>query len=620
MSAATYVNDPFLNFAAYDSIRNKIKTQLKQADNYPFPERLDVFKKILPFERCFALQGEAGLAGICHASLDNTPKRLASILQAKKPQAKKLVGKDKSKQEPPPADDKKIDVVWKVSSDIDRVLEHEYNTMKSLETVRKFCPHFVLSYALVPTQLSYNFILFERNSSKREKEEASEDEKWYLWDRDHIFLPNNILLMEYVAPYSLYHVQRYADRNVLNSLILQTILALHIGQTKVEFNHYDLHSDNVLVRNCEEDSLFIYKFNNNDTVIVPTYGRYAVLIDYGNAHFKKVEEFPHQASIYHYRHGMQSTYFDPIYDYHHFLFSLFDDLESGSREHRYIYNQLLFEFQPYRIFKKSGWKDCPNHVFALTWEVCQKEAKRWSKQIGQKFYNTFVDNNCVQCIEAMTLANRPPLKEVKLDHLLSVFQSYFPSSKHKIESMNDMIGFVTYEYCRMNELLFSLAKKDVDDHWDTRCLFLIRESCDILYKQGSYKTVAFSKDQFTVMKSLLRQNAVMKPIPEQFDCVEFLKIVHMMSKVVYHLFCVHNSPNRDMIEQGNKQMQWKNGLDIYKWLRQNLPLRNTTTSETKLYVWDIQNEQAYTVANECKPYMSDEQIIALVNEHDKRKK
>ena len=105
---------------------------------------------------------------------------------------------------------------------------------------------------------------------------------------------------------------------------------------------------------------------------------------------------------------------------------------------------------------------------------------------------------------------------------------------------------------------------------------------------------------------------MIQPVPNEFDILQFIKIVHMMSKLVYHLFAKFNEANREMIEDGWDRLKFKNGLDIYKWMRKMIPIRNTTTSQSKIYVWDVKGEKSVVIENSCKPNMTDKEIIELV--------
>jgi hypothetical protein len=76
------------------------------------------------------------------------------------------------------------------------------------------------------------------------------------------------------------------DFNISMSLLKQTVMALTIAQKKLEFTHYDLHSDNVLVRKVPKNSVYLYVFDNENQFCVPTYGFSPVIIDYGYSYTK----------------------------------------------------------------------------------------------------------------------------------------------------------------------------------------------------------------------------------------------------------------------------------------------------------------------------------------------
>jgi ubiquinone/menaquinone biosynthesis C-methylase UbiE len=81
----------------------------------------------------------------------------------------------------------------------------------------------------------------------------------------------------------------YLDKITLNdiphiiSYILQIILSLQVAQQEIGFVHYDLHTDNIMLRKLKEPIVVDYNINNKiykiETDSIPT------IIDYGFSHF-----------------------------------------------------------------------------------------------------------------------------------------------------------------------------------------------------------------------------------------------------------------------------------------------------------------------------------------------
>lgn len=73
------------------------------------------------------------------------------------------------------------------------------------------------------------------------------------------------------------------DRDMLISYLIQIVLALQIAQREISFVHYDLHSDNIMIRKLPAPIVVEYKIDDKiykvETDAIPT------IIDYGFSHF-----------------------------------------------------------------------------------------------------------------------------------------------------------------------------------------------------------------------------------------------------------------------------------------------------------------------------------------------
>ena len=93
------------------------------------------------------------------------------------------------------------------------------------------------------------------------------------------------------------HIKTKSDVQRLISYILQIILALQVAQQEIGFVHYDLHTDNIILRKLPEPIVVEYNINNKiykiETDAIPT------TIDYGFSHFSHqgvqfgMAEMPH---------------------------------------------------------------------------------------------------------------------------------------------------------------------------------------------------------------------------------------------------------------------------------------------------------------------------------------
>ena len=59
------------------------------------------------------------------------------------------------------------------------------------------------------------------------------------------------------------------------------LCALSISQAKKDFCHYDLHSSNILMCDCDKDLVMVHILNKNNSICIPTNGYIPKIIDFG---------------------------------------------------------------------------------------------------------------------------------------------------------------------------------------------------------------------------------------------------------------------------------------------------------------------------------------------------
>ena len=167
----------------------------------------------------------------------------------------------------------KLPVVFKVSVELDKSVEHENSVLEALNEIKSFCPHFISSYGMYELPICRNFIVenkddsddeedystgslvegkskSSRSSSKKsdEEEQSEEDtddeylDKLNLFTFDNEYSLNNVLFLEYVSNMSLKHVIKYSDRQLLYSQILCILCGLYMAQKHLNFTRKLLYT------------------------------------------------------------------------------------------------------------------------------------------------------------------------------------------------------------------------------------------------------------------------------------------------------------------------------------------------------------------------------------------
>jgi hypothetical protein len=125
----------------------------------------------------------------------------------------------------------------------------------------------------------------EEEEGSEEEEEGSEEESEvplnaYIYD----FPVQMICLEKCKGTLDRLFVKRVLDIDTASSALFQVIMTLFAYQRAFQFTHNDLHTNNIMYVDTDEENLY-YKATNR-FYKVPTYGRLFKLIDFGRAIYK----------------------------------------------------------------------------------------------------------------------------------------------------------------------------------------------------------------------------------------------------------------------------------------------------------------------------------------------
>ena len=174
--------------------------------------------------------------------------------------------------------------VWKISKKADFTCESEYEIGKIIaDTHLKILPHFVKMINIE------NVFMSSLDTVKRK-----------------------CVFMEEIKGGDLLTViLNCGESPDVISLLQQTIISIAAAQEVVDFTHYDLHIENVLVRKTNDD-IHVYIFPDGKVYSLETNGLCSVIIDYGFAYTSKSTHL--LPSIYHNEIGFMPHHFSPLAD------------------------------------------------------------------------------------------------------------------------------------------------------------------------------------------------------------------------------------------------------------------------------------------------------------------
>lgn len=198
---------------------------------------------------------------------------------------------------------------------------------------------------------------------------------------------NNKVYMEYVHEDGLIasldkYISKYEFKITIN-LIKQVIMALSISQKYINFTHYDLHSDNILIKKVNPNSVYLYVLDEDNQFYVPTNGLCAVIIDYGYSYTKNSNGV--YGSLEFTELGYTPNMFDPCIDCMRFLITVSNLIKNTNRKFRNIVRNIYPLDEHVSMtsgwFKKNNYSILMNIQHKIKSEIYNESSILYSKCI-----------------------------------------------------------------------------------------------------------------------------------------------------------------------------------------------------------------------------------------------
>jgi hypothetical protein len=497
----------------------------------------------------------------------------------------------------------KLPVVFKVSVELDKSIEHENSVLEALSTIKSFCPNFIGVYNMIELPISRTYILDNKDEDddyyssssesdseeseeassaddekqisqkKEESEEESDEEKEFnLLSFDEEYSLNNVLFLEYISNISLKHVIRYSDKQVLYSQILCILCSLYMAQKHLSFTHYDLHIDNVMLKPIDENAMFVYNLGT-DAFLIPTFGLYPVIIDMGSSYCKHLEDQSMKSSPNHYDKGLQPTFYDTFNDLHHFLLSLFYEIERESEEYYFLSTRLMWLFKSIPLLRKKGWKILPVDVLKSTRNIIREVSPELYKLSS---YHDFDKD----FLEVLSFGIRLPWKNELDKDIIKC---------HEIEKSEDSI--INFSIKKYFVKFFTEFQKfdEIEGFEDPHdLLYILKEIVDLVYlhsdniNENTHKAII--KRMINDFKT--RVGFCLFDIPESIDFLVLFYNCKMSISVLKCMFYDGVKPNIEKINDCYSNMEIKSAIDIIKFIKKNTSVRYNYSRHTSLHIWD----------------------------------
>ena len=453
--------------------------------------------------------------------------------------------------------------VYKISQYLDFMIDQEYRVLLDLNTLRDYCPHFVKMYGKMSIPLVANFKCapnpFESNPSYKT-------------------IVGDMLVIQHLEDCKKFFKYIKNDRCStieLVSIVKQTLLASAIAYQKVKFTHYDMHSDNILIQECDPNSVFLY-IVDNEYHLVPTYGRCPIVIDFGFSFSKSAENYRMNCSLAHTKYGFVQCKEDAHTDAKLFLLSVSTEINKYKKSNM---------SQIFRNVVKSLYKDARVDL-DCGWDNRQKS--NISDDFMEDFERTF---------EKSKFFEKQGDYIVDLLQTLAVLPLVYRQTNEKTK---DLLSLVINEFAKIEKLVN-------DDFYN---MFILKEIIVSVGKNRDLYTSGYTRaDAVANFKNdtLAAVDRVAKFCNPKLNWERLLCTLLCLGKNIQN-YCYDKMKQltREK-EKDYKTIPLKSTIDIYKAIEANLPSEFVFDKHTVIYTWNADKE------NSSKTTL-DQHLIQLLNE------
>ena len=468
-------------------------------------------------------------------------------------------------------------IVYKVGAHPERSLEHEEYIMKECNKLREVSPHFVYLYHSKDLNITNKFIDDNGKYScncencKCEKKNKKEDTLFTISNEPKEYKCRKVLFIEYVSNIHLKHALRSNDDHLSACQLIMSMAAIQQG---IEFNglcHYDLHIDNILLKECDPHSYFAYKFKNGKTLLTPTRGYYPVFIDFGtsyiHSYIKPENNNNCKTSVINTHNGLQSTVFDKFIDAHQLIFSSMFELEKISERYHYISTLFMKYFKHVTVYRETGWKKLPFDIF----NQLLNKLEDFDPEIENIY--PIMQTQQSDLIEILSLSIPLPFKPASDDTIKGFCKKYNLKYKNNGESTDYMIGYLFKQLCiQITNIQRSLnlikASEDDCNINEDEIYYILREIVECKDSQSA---------------ELLRNKYKMGKKCELKKCWNIIQDLSIfLSSIYYQYFRTHE----DIINELYKNVSFQDSIDIAYFLQKNIPIRPTKLGLVDVYCYD----------------------------------
>jgi hypothetical protein len=441
---------------------------------------------------------------------------------------------------------KKRYYVFKLSQHVNYLSKHENEIMNGLNELSSFCAHFCRGIGTIQCEIE-----------PRHKKRINPFEITSKYP-----IKKEVLLCEYIdgRKFSDLIDDKNVDEDLIYSSIKQVLMALIIAQKNKKFCSYDLHSDNIMMRDCDKDIVFLYVIDDDNQFYVPTHGKYPVIIDFGFSYINNLEDTPLWTSLAHTQVGFMSDRFDWVADPKLFLVTVSSEMKTGrkSKKSRILRKIVRNVFHPLTIDWESGWD--VNKIEGAADSVTQMMYDYNSKSKLFEDYSHY----CIDLFQSLVIQ---PLQPQSTDDFKKSFKAFI---KEWIKIENEITNPFYNLY---------ILQGVIDSARFVRPDYMSKD-----FKKDAVKK--FKEDTYTRI-SEVANFCVPKQVNFEILLCSLLVIARNIEGLLYQLV---SQRMLDKTREYNK-LPLQSVEQIYAAIEVNLPDEYIFNEKTSIVVFDVKNKQ-----------------------------
>jgi len=429
-------------------------------------------------------------------------------------------------------------------------VRHELNVTKSLNTISNYCPYFCKTIGSISCNV--DMPVPEQNPFIPTSTYPFETE---------------VLLSEYLEDsckfYNYIRSSKISD-NVIFGIVKQIFAALMISQKECKFTHYDLHSYNIMMKKCDENIVFLYKIDENTTFLVPSYGHYPKIIDFGFSYSKSLEDDYLYQTMDHTDVGFTTDRFDWLSDAKLFLITSSSEIKNHrlnemSKKLREITHDI---FDDMELDWDSGWDAFEkNGIATYVSDIFEKNCG------SSKFFKKY-SFRCIDIIQSLIIL---PMEEQDYDNPRISFESF----------ITEFVKIEKEIQCPF-KLVFVL-KRIVDVARNIYFRYITKREETVLYFTQSVYNIIDSITKFCKPKKPIYFEKMLCSLYSLQKCIEG----YFYKKIVKHKARKQKEYDKTTI---------KSIKEIYEMIEESIPTDYTFNSSTSVFVFDVPNKNCTTLA------------------------